>query len=372
MKILYGAGNVGRMAINRYGKENVRLVIDNHINQDSLDGIRIVRFKDYLDNERLDDDEIIVSVFYDNNKEILESLEQNDISYEIYGSFEEEKGCGDCIHIFGEYPNIRITAEKEVLDRRTVCHRAFLAEELFQTVLKKYKDDFEGKTLELFIHTGDNPIAAYDTMKRMKLNHIFGYSTVDVYKDRVIPIPDYRSFYMDEAYYFKENMKVSVEASEKDITDNRIFWRGSTSTNEGRKWLKTLSEKYPDILKVEEYDNKNYIPMYAHTDYKYAIDVRGFGFTDRVCNLLWLNRPLFLVDRPYKQWFFDKLVPMVNYIPVKEDLSDLIEKYEYMETHPQLYDAMRKSMRELCEKELSPEAVLRYVKDIILKYGVKR
>ena len=36
------------------------------------------------------------------------------------------------------------------------------------------------------------------------------------------------------------------------------------------------------------------------------------------------KRPLLLVDRKYIEYFNDDLQPFVHYIPVKEDLSDLL------------------------------------------------
>lgn len=104
--------------------------------------------------------------------------------------------------------------------------------------------------------------------------------------------------------------------------------------------------------------------------YKYTLDIRGYGWTDRVKILLQLGRPVFLIDRPFQEWYFDRLVPMKHFIPVKEDLSDLIEKYEYMENHPDVYDDMIKAMAEFVEKYFAPENILGYLKEIVLKYGV--
>ena len=60
--------------------------------------------------------------------------------------------------------------------------------------------------------------------------------------------------------------------------------------------------------------------------YSMLIDVEGNGYSARVKHLLWSHRPLLLVDRPHKEFFFEFLKEWEHYIPVKRDLSDLIEK----------------------------------------------
>lgn len=368
MKVIFGTGKAGKMAVERYGKENVRLFIDNY-KSGVLDGINVLSLSDYVKESYKNDDEIIVAAFGEIKEEMIKQLSEKGLSYQLYYDIDEERGIGACIHIFGRYPQIRITAERKALEKDNVYHRAFLTAELFRVVLRKFSDELKNYELDLYVHTGDKPDSAYKYLIEKGLDYIFAYSTVDAYKNLVIPIPDYRCFYMNDAYYFEEDMETSIREANKQIDDCRIYWRGSTWTSESRRWLKILADNNPTVLKVEEYDGKTYIPMSANTNYKYSLDIRGYGFTDRVNNLFWLNRPIFLVDRPYRQWYYDKLEPMVNYIPVREDLSDLLEKYKGLEGRSEKYNEIRKSMSKLCKSVLSPNAVLQYTASMIFKYG---
>ena len=63
--------------------------------------------------------------------------------------------------------------------------------------------------------------------------------------------------------------------------------------------------------------------------YSILIDVEGGGWSARLKFMLWSHRPLMLVDRPHKEYFFEHLVPWVHYIPVKRDMSDLVEKTQW-------------------------------------------
>jgi glycosyltransferase involved in cell wall biosynthesis len=61
--------------------------------------------------------------------------------------------------------------------------------------------------------------------------------------------------------------------------------------------------------------------------YKIYIEVLKF--------LLFSKRPLLLVDRNYIEYFNDDLIPYKHYIPVKMDLSDLLEQVNWMINNPE-------------------------------------
>lgn len=63
--------------------------------------------------------------------------------------------------------------------------------------------------------------------------------------------------------------------------------------------------------------------------YSILIDIEGNGYSGRLKYLLWSHRPLLMVDRPHKEFFFEFLKEWEHYIPVKRDLSDLIEKTKW-------------------------------------------
>jgi len=63
--------------------------------------------------------------------------------------------------------------------------------------------------------------------------------------------------------------------------------------------------------------------------YSILIDIEGEGFSARTKHLMWSNRPLLLQDRPHKEFFYEHLIEWEHYIPIKRDLSDLIEKTQW-------------------------------------------
>ena len=64
--------------------------------------------------------------------------------------------------------------------------------------------------------------------------------------------------------------------------------------------------------------------------FKIVLDIGGIGYSGRLKYLLFSGRPLIFVDRPYVEYFHDDLIPYKHYIPVKRDLSDLVDKTKWI------------------------------------------
>ena len=65
------------------------------------------------------------------------------------------------------------------------------------------------------------------------------------------------------------------------------------------------------------------------SEYKYIIHVDGHVSAFRLSYQLSLNSVILLVNSKWKVWFSDMLQPYVHYVPVKDDLSDLIDQIKW-------------------------------------------
>jgi hypothetical protein len=67
--------------------------------------------------------------------------------------------------------------------------------------------------------------------------------------------------------------------------------------------------------------------------YKYQIDVDGNSNAWAGLFIKLLSESVVLKvesSKGFRQWFYSRLEPWVNYVPVKSDLSDLVDKVEYL------------------------------------------
>jgi len=127
---------------------------------------------------------------------------------------------------------------------------------------------------------------------------------------------------------------------------NKVGWIGNIHTNHMRSILLQIGQQNTALLDIVNCDGwwpssnsvvfhtNNYISIPDLVKkYSLLIDIEGCGYSGRLKHLLWSHRPVLLVDRPHKEFFFEYLKEWVHYIPVKRDLSDLIEKTKWCMEH---------------------------------------
>lgn len=69
------------------------------------------------------------------------------------------------------------------------------------------------------------------------------------------------------------------------------------------------------------------VPFETHLKYRYLLTADGFGSPwKRTPSILFTNSLLLKPFSEKVQWFYDKMIPNVHYIPINEDLSDLTRK----------------------------------------------
>jgi hypothetical protein len=142
-----------------------------------------------------------------------------------------------------------------------------------------------------------------------------------------------------------------------------VFWRGTTTgVRTAMSWhslprlkLCELSNqvKYESLFDVgvsslaqtskqEEKEIKaagymrNFVPLSSCNQYKYQIDIDGnTNAWSALFNKLLSGSVVLKVASPhhFRQWYYDELVPWVNYVPIKSDMSDLIEKIRWLIEH---------------------------------------
>ncbi len=111
-----------------------------------------------------------------------------------------------------------------------------------------------------------------------------------------------------------------------------------------------------------------YVPMSEQIRHKYLIYVEGHCAACRLGIMLSSGCVILKVRSSTvasELWFTNKLQPLVHYIEIREDLSDLIETIEYLETNPDVAQDIAQNARKFWEDNLSHEALVSYVKNII-------
>jgi len=142
---------------------------------------------------------------------------------------------------------------------------------------------------------------------------------------------------------FEETKNEIIKKSYKTPTINKIGWYGNIYSGCAyRPVLHQYGQNYPEIFDIFHVypvnggineKCSNYLSLIDLMKYKFLIDIEGNGYSGRLKWLLFSRRPIFLIDRTYIEYFYNDLIPYKHFIPVKMDLSDLLEKVEWAQMH---------------------------------------
>ena len=128
-------------------------------------------------------------------------------------------------------------------------------------------------------------------------------------------------------------------AGQSDPLSKKMFWRGMKYPKL-RGPLVDLGAEYPDLIDAQfskpNKNDPNFISLEdAVFGYSYFIDLQASGWSPRVKYFLQSHRLTFLQERFHKAYYEKDLIPMEHYIPIKKDLSDLIDKINWANDNPE-------------------------------------
>jgi hypothetical protein len=174
----------------------------------------------------------------------------------------------------------------------------------------------------------------------------------------LIPDPVYL---MEDAY-----RRTAAHYANHDVawSDRRkiAFWRGTTTGGEidcahwemlDRVRLCRIGAEHPalfdtglvGVVQMNEDDSaaikasglvRDFVPETDFIKYRYQIDIDGNtnSWPGLFQKLLTGSPVLKVASRHgFRQWYYDRLIPWKNYVPVASDMSDLIDKLNWLATH---------------------------------------
>ena len=221
---------------------------------------------------------------------------------------------------------------------------------------------------ELHIFTGD-----YE-----KSDNQYTYSKINSF-NKLIPDFNFHGWPQAGITDYDEQIKKIDEAGKNDYQINKVGWIGNVNTHPNRKIMFNIGNSNKELF---EFNSMNWIKVnnqvklnatkYISLDdlvktYSILIDIEGNGYSGRLKYLLWSHRPLLLVDRPHKEYFFEFLEEWKHYIPVKRDLSDLVEKTQWCLTNYCKALQIAENAFEFSKKYLTRDACFEQWNKIIIK-----
>jgi len=181
-----------------------------------------------------------------------------------------------------------------------------------------------------------------------------------------------------QIFDYEETCNKMIQNSFENPEQMKVGWLGSI-THPNRQKMVSIGSKNTDIFDFSvinwQRDNpdvlsaNNYISMEDLVKkYGILIDVEGAGYSARVKYLLWSRRPLLLIDRIHTEYYYDFLEPWVHYIPVKQDMSDLVEKTRWCIDNYDIANEIANNAYIFAQTYLTREACYNQINKIIQKF----
>jgi hypothetical protein len=175
----------------------------------------------------------------------------------------------------------------------------------------------------------------------------------------LIPDTDFLSMHG----YLQSRLDFLVNSPPWDMRASLAFWRGTTTgVRVDDSWRELPRLKLCEIANRVETQSifdvgvssfaqvskkeareiqaagylRNYIPIILSSKYKYQIDIDGNSNAwAALFQKLLSGSVVIKVASPgnFRQWYYDELIPWINYVPVKSDMSDLVEKIHWLIDH---------------------------------------
>jgi Glycosyl transferase family 90 len=146
---------------------------------------------------------------------------------------------------------------------------------------------------------------------------------------------------------------VERDVQRKTFTEkiNKVIWRGAIHVAEVERSRMTLLQY---VLRHNKDGDPAHLEFHELAEYRYHLDIGGLsgtawgGLRWKLCTGLLV----FKVESWANDWWYDTLQPWVHYIPVKPDVSDLHERYQWTQDNPEKAQEIAHAGRERCLETL--------------------
>jgi hypothetical protein len=164
------------------------------------------------------------------------------------------------------------------------------------------------------------------------------------------------------------NQRLQLTKLDNDLKNNdpTLLDAGIVSWNSRDKIDSNLQINYikPNEMIEQGISLKERIPMNEQLKYKYLINVDGHSATNRLSYLLKCGSLLLMVESRFvvgdQYWYSHLLIPFEHYIPIKFDLSDLVEQIKWCRENDDKCKQIMENAVKFYNKYLTKEGIMKY------------
>ncbi len=161
----------------------------------------------------------------------------------------------------------------------------------------------------------------------------------------------------------KTNMRLKISKMRYPLLDAGITrWNLRPRKLADSPFLQTIDDKF-----ISSYKLKAPLSHLEQSKYKYIINIDGHVSAFRLSLEMSMGSVILLVQSEYSLWFEHLMKPGFHYIPIKADLSDLIEKIEWCANNDRICEQIAKNSVQFYHTYLTKDGVLDYLQQLMYK-----
>ncbi|XP_073680845.1 protein O-glucosyltransferase 3 [Garra rufa] len=239
--------------------------------------------------------------------------------------------------------------------------------------------------VEFYINVGDWPMENRKVSDKPGPVPIISWCGSTDTRDIVLPTYDITHSSL-EAMRGVTNDLLSVQGNTGPVWSDKMdkaFFRGRDSREE-RLRLVTMSKENPELLdagitayfffrdREKDLGKAPLVGFFDFFKYKYQVNVDGTVAAYRFPYLMLGDSLVLKQDSPYYEHFYTHLKAGVHYIPVKRDLSDLMEKIRWAQKNDTQAEAIAKAGQSLVRDLLQPHRLYCYYHTVLQTYAARQ
>lgn len=146
---------------------------------------------------------------------------------------------------------------------------------------------------------------------------------------------------------------------------NELLDCGLTSYNLRPRFFRKDDKLYLSTIDVDDLncDIVDTLTPQQQSKYKYIINIEGHSIAYRLSLELSMGSVILLVDCENKLWYSDKLQPYIHYVPVKNDLSDIITQIEWCKANDDKCRRIAENAKKFYNDYLTKDKIFDYLQD---------
>lgn len=248
-----------------------------------------------------------------------------------------------------------------------------------------YYNVYDSKTFKLLSHEYD------------KYSPLLSCSSNESYADIMMPtFEDWaRSQYQENGKTFPKGHRryPKIQTGKWEEKEQKIVFRGTTTgvgatptTNQRLKafeiaqqhigldvgftsWnlraRKVMGSPFLQTIERKDYPLVKPLSLQEQSKFKFLLNLEGHVAAFRLSYELSSGSVILLADSDWKLWFSKFLIPWVHFVPVKNDLSDLIEKFEWCQKNDEKCKKIAESALHFYNKYLGENGILDFLQKLL-------